>query len=661
MAEPRAADVTIGVCYYPEHWPEAMWLDDARRMRAVGIKRVRVGEFAWSRLEPRPGHYDFDWLGRALDILHGEGLEVVLGTPTATPPKWLVDRMPDMLPVDARGRTRGFSSRRHYCFSHAGYRHECARIVTALAERFGRHPGIFAWQTDNEYGCHDTALSYSHEALVGFRHWLKERYGDIHVLNDAWGNVFWSMEYRDFAEIDLPAGAVTEANPSHRADFHRYSSDQVAAFNRVQTEIIRALSPGRDILHNFMTFFLDFDHYAVMKDLDIATWDSYPLGSIDVFPGEMAHKAAFARTGDPDMQAFHHDLYRSVGRGRFWVMEQQPGPVNWAQYNTDAAPGLVRLWGLEGFAHGAETISYFRWRQAPFAQEQFHAGLNLPDNTPDRAFFEVEQLSADLVALGPLGVPMAATAALVFSYEAAWFLRVQPQGRNFTYIEQAFAMYRALRRLGLDIDVVGPHADLSAYALVLVPPMPHVPDVLAAALANFEGTLLVGSRTGSRTASHRIPDNLAPGPLAGVLGVKVTRAESFRPYSAVSVSYDNEVFAFDRWREFVGAAPGTEVLAETQDGGPALTRHGRAHYLAGVPDRVLLERIVERLAREAGLSVAALPPGLRTRRRGIYRFVFNYGPEPVDISPHFPDRDFVLGAPTLEVGGIAVSRFLAGP
>ena len=427
MAEPRDTDVTIGVCYYPEHWPEAMWADDARRMRAAGIKRVRIGEFAWSRLEPRSGHFDFDWLGRALDTLHGAGLEVVLGTPTATPPKWLVDAMPDMLPVDARGRPRGFASRRHYCFSHAGYRRECARIVTALATRFGQHPGIAAWQTDNEYGCHDTVLSYSHEALVGFRHWLTERYGDIRKLNEAWGNVFWSMEYRDFAEIDLPSGAVTETNPSHRTDFHRYSSDQVAAFNRVQIEIIRALSPGRDILHNFMTFFLDFDHYEVMKDLDIATWDSYPLGSLDVFPGDTAHKAAFARTGDPDLQAFHHDLYRGAGRGRFWVMEQQPGPVNWAQYNTDALPGLVRLWGLEGFAHGAETMSWFRWRQAPFAQEQFHAGLNMPDNTPDRALFEVEQLSADLTALGPLGAPAPARVALVFSYEAAWFLRVQPQ------------------------------------------------------------------------------------------------------------------------------------------------------------------------------------------------------------------------------------------
>jgi beta-galactosidase len=654
--KPTATDATIGVCYYPEHWPEALWADDARRMRAAGITRVRIGEFAWSRLEPSPGVHDFDWLGRALDVLHGEGLEVILGTPTATPPKWLVDAMPDMLPVDRHGRPRGFASRRHYCFSHVGYRRECARIVTALAERFGNHPAIVAWQTDNEYGCHDTVLSYSREALIGFRHWLKERYGSVGALNEAWGNVFWSMEYRDFDEIDLPSGAVTETNPAHRTDFHRYASDQVAAFNRVQTGIIRALSPGRDILHNFMTFFLDFDHYETMKDLDIATWDSYPLGSLDVFPGDAAHKADYARTGDPDLQAFHHDLYRGAGRGRFWVMEQQPGPVNWAHYNTDALPGLVRLWGLEGFAHGAETISYFRWRQAPFAQEQFHAGLNLPNNEPDRALFEVEQLSADLAALGPLGPVRQARAALVFSYEASWFLRVQPQGRNFTYIEQAFAMYRALRRLGLDVDIVGPHADLSPYALVLVPPMPLVPDVLAASLATFKGTLLVGARSGSRTASHRIPDNLAPGPLAGILGIKVTRVESFRAYAAVPVRYDNLSCSFDRWREFVVPGPGTEVLATAEDGHPALTRLGRAHYLAGAPDTALLERLVERLAGDAGLPVTVLPAGLRTRARGPWRFVLNYGPAPVDISPYFPATDYVLGQPMLAVGGVAVLR-----
>lgn len=188
---PAIARPALGVCYYPEHWPEAMWAADAHRMAEIGISVVRIGEFAWSRLEPEPGRFDFAWLDRAIATLQGAGLGVVLGTPTATPPKWLVDRMPDMVAVDVDGRPRRFGSRRHYCFSHRGYRRQAARIVEALARRYGEHPAVVAWQTDNEYGCHDTVLSYSPAALEGFRRWLRARHGDdIAALNQAWGTVF---------------------------------------------------------------------------------------------------------------------------------------------------------------------------------------------------------------------------------------------------------------------------------------------------------------------------------------------------------------------------------------------------------------------------------------------------------------------------------------
>tara|TARA_R110000824_G_scaffold390760_2_gene587460 strand:+ start:131530 stop:133491 length:1962 start_codon:yes stop_codon:yes gene_type:complete len=647
-------DAAIGVCYYPEHWPEAMWIDDARRMREVGITRVRIGEFAWSRLEPDPGRYDLDWLRRAIDILHEAGLGVILGTPTATPPKWLVDQMPDMLAVDHYGRVRGFGSRRHYCFSHIGYRKECARIVGVLAEKFGKHPGVVAWQTDNEYGCHNTVRSYSRSALHGFRHWLQERYGSIDKLNLAWGNVFWSMEYRSFEEVDLPSGAVTETNPSHRTDFDRFSSDQVRAFNQVQTEIIRALSPGRDILHNFMTFHVDFDHFDIMQDMDIATWDSYPLGSLDVFAGDAAHKNDYARTGDPDLQAFHHDLYRGTGRGRFGIMEQQPGPVNWASYNTDALPGMVRLWGMEGFAHGAEMVAYFRWRQAPFAQEQFHAGLNLPDNEPDRAFFEVENLSCDLAVIGDLGKSAPARIAIIYSYDAQWLLRAQPQGRSFSYIEQIFSIYRSLRAMGLDIDIVGPDAALDAYEMVVLPSMPYVPNGLAQALADFNGVLLVMPRSGSRTRSHWIPEGLAPGPLCNLLGIRITRVESFRAGASAPVRFNDSYHSFDRWREFVDVVQG-EALALTEDGHPALTLNGRAYYLAGWPSPAFLEELLLQLVRKAGLVPRTLPRGMRLRRRGRFCFAFNYGPDPVDVTEIAPG-ELVRGEWRLQVGDFAVVR-----
>ncbi|MEO1000598.1 MAG: beta-galactosidase, partial [Pseudomonadota bacterium] len=267
----------LGVCYYPEHWPERMWAADAARMAALGLSVVRIGEFAWERIEPSSGDLRWGWLDRAMAVLGEAGLGVVLGTPTATPPRWVLEKHPDMLPVGADGRARGFGSRRHYDFSHRGYRAETARIVELMAARYGRHPALIAWQTDNEYGCHDTTLSYSAAAEAAFRDWLADRYGQIDALNAAWGNVFWSMGYRTYGEIGLPAGLVTEANPAHAMAFRRFASEAVRDFNRAQVEIIRAHSDA-PVAHNYMGRVTEFDHHRVAADMEIAAWDSYPLG-----------------------------------------------------------------------------------------------------------------------------------------------------------------------------------------------------------------------------------------------------------------------------------------------------------------------------------------------------------------------------------------------
>ncbi len=643
----------LGVCYYPEHWPEVMWKQDAADMVKAGITHVRVGEFAWSRFEPEPGTYDFDWLARAIDTLGDAGLKLILGTPTATPPKWLVDKMPDMLPISREGRTRGFGSRRHYCFSHIGYRRECARITRAMAERFGDHPAVVAWQTDNEYGCHNTTHSYTPAAKANFQTWLEARYETIGALNEAWGNAFWSMEYLSFDEIELPNQAVTETNPAHRWDYRRFASDEVKAFNKVQTDILRELSPGRDLVHNFMTFVTEYDHFSVSEDLDVASWDSYPIGSLDVMPFVRENKQHFVRTGDPDIQAYHHDLYRACGRGRFWIMEQQPGPVNWAPYNPDPLPGMQRLWGWEAFAHGAELVSYFRWRQAPFAQEQFHAGLNRPDGVPDRALHEVTQLGSELTRLGDIEPASLADVAIVYSYDSHWALLNQPQGQNFSYIVQTLAIYRALREKGLNVDFVSPDAPLDGYKLVVLPSQIHVSDEMTARLTSFRGDLIVLPRSGSRTVSHEIPANLAPGPLSDLLGIKVTRAESFREFAAVEVDYRAKSYTFDRWREYVEGD--AETVAHTTDGHPAITRKKNAYYIAGWPDEALLRDFLDVRAAAAGLSALDLPFGVRTRKRGKYRFYVNYNPQTVSIADCV-SGELVLGSLDLAGADVAIER-----
>lgn len=611
---------TLGVCYYPEHWPEDVWADDARRMVDAGLSWVRIGEFAWSRLEAEPDVLTFDWLDRAIDVLGSAGLKIVLGTPTATPPRWMLDKHPTMLALDEAGNPRGFGSRRHYCFSHRGYRAESKRITRLLAERYGSNQHIQAWQTDNEYACHDTTRSYSHAATEGFQNWLAQKYQSPDALNRAWGNVFWSMEYDDFADIDLPNLTVTEPNHPHVLDFYRYSSDMVVEFNREQVTEIRKHSDA-PIIHNYMGRETSFDHFKVGADLDIASWDSYPIGFLsDRIEGTPDHKRRFLRQGDPDNQAFHHDLYRAVGKGRWWIMEQQPGPVNWAPYNPAPLPGMARLWAWEAFAHGAETVCYFRWRQAPFAQEQMHAGLLRPDSADAPALAEALQVSGEINALPDVGTARA-DVALIFDYESAWAWEAQPQGADFDQFRLAFSAYRACRRAGLNVDILPPDtSDLGAYKLTLAPGIMHLSDPLRAALQGANA--LIGPRTDTKTEHLSIPTPLGPN-IEG-FDASVVLTESLPPDVGVPLKSGGQ---FLHWREVLeGAASVTE---EAEDGTPAIMRSGNLRYLAGWPDDPTWDRIMAALCGEVGLKHHALPDGLRIRDTDTHRFVFNYAPEPL--------------------------------
>lgn len=643
----------LGVCYYPEHWPASWWAEDAARMRDLGITHVRIGEFAWSRIEPVSGYFDWGWLDRAMDVLAKAGLKIVLGTPTATPPKWLIDRHPDILPVDEKGQVRGFGSRRHYSFSAPVWTTESRRIVEAVARRYGTHPGLVGWQTDNEYGCHDTIVSWGPHDLAAFKQWLRRRYQTPEALNEAWGNVFWSMELGSFDETFLPNLSVTETNPAARLDFWRFSSDQVVAYNQMQVEILRAHSPDRFITHNFMGLFYDFDHWAVGDDLDFATWDSYPIGFTERFPFPEEEKIRYARTAHPDMAAFHHDLYRGVGRGRWWVMEQQPGPVNWAPWNPVPRKGQIRLFTWEALAHGAEVVSYFRWRQAPFAQEQNHAGLHLPDRTLSPGGLEAAQVGRELKELGPLPESTQAPVALVFDYEASWITRIQPQGQDFDYAEMTYRWYEAVRRLGLDVDIVRPGAPLDGYKLILAPTLPHVSASAFAVFHNAEGFILFGPRSGSRTRTFAIPENLGPGPLADLIPLKVVQVASLRPglTEPIRGSVDG---AITRWREDLEERGAVDVHARFADGSAALARAGSRAYLAGWLEGEGLSNLMAWALSQAGLHGVNLPADIRLRRRGSVVFAFNYGNEDWNI-PSSLGRP-VLGTSCLEPGGVAIMR-----
>ncbi|MDB4146387.1 beta-galactosidase [Amylibacter sp.] len=601
----------LGTCYYPEHWSRDIWKSDVIRMVELGLSWVRIGEFSWSKIEPKEGELDWEWLDCIVELLRSHKLDIIMGTPTATPPKWVLDKYPDMLAIDELGNVRGFGSRRHYCFSHLGYRKEAERITREMVSRYGLK--VQAWQVDNEYGCHDTTLSYSQAALEGFRDWLSQKYQSPSALNKAWGNIFWSMEINEFSDIELPNLTVTEPNPAHVMDFRRYTSDQVVKFNNSQVTVLRKFSKA-PLIHNYMGRITAFDHYEVGDDLDIASWDSYPLGFLEmVSDADEKFKAKYAHQGDPDFQSFHHDLYRTVGSGRWWVMEQQPGPVNWAAYNPAPLAGMVRLWSWEAIAHGAEVVCYFRWRQAPFAQEQMHAGLLRVDNMPAPAWNEISKLNSEINSLGIIE-QKDAHIALIFDYQSQWAWEIQPQAADFDYFREVFDTYSCLKKLGVDVDVCSSNdPNLNKYKIIFAPSLFSTNEILE----NCSGHLVLGPRFNSKTTEFKIPNPLPPNVMG--LDVIVERVETLRPNMSRPLKGAGSVI---RWIEDI--SHNATVLDETKDGAPIILQQNNKTYLAACLDLTAKNKLFKKLLKDQGINYVEMPEGVRQRSTKNHKFIWNY-------------------------------------
>ncbi|MFT7438177.1 MAG: beta-galactosidase [Polaribacter sp.] len=649
----------FGVCYYPEHWPQAQWEQDAQMMSELGLTYVRIGEFAWSRLEPNPGELDFTWLDQAILTLNNAGLKVVICTPTATPPKWLIDQHPEILPVDPNtGATRGFGSRRHYDFSSVQYLQQSLRITRALALRYGSHNGIVGWQTDNELCCHDTALSGSSNARSAFQAWCSDQYSSIEKLNTDWGNVFWSMEYRDFTEIELPILAVTETSPAHRLAYRRFSSDQVVNYHTLMVAEIRQHAPDQFITHNFIPMNeTAVDNFALAAPLDFTSYDNYPLGRTDLMltgaPAEQLNR--YMRTGHPDFATYYHDQTRGLLNRGFWVMEQQPGPVNWANNNPRPAPGMIRFWTLEAFAHGADCVCYFRWRQAPFAQEQMHAGLLRPDNSKTEAWPEAQQAMLEVSKLDITNqTTQSASVAIITGVEGLWVSDIEKQGEAYDFNSVQFSYYSALRELGVTVDFISVDADFSPYALIIAPSLPIIDSAFVEKCKNSSAEFVFGPRSGAKTSEFGYPTDLPPGLLQTLLPIRVLSVETLREDFAEVLTWNGRQYESCHWREQLDAA-NTEVIATYHNDEPAIVRSGQFTYLGTLTNRAFLLDFLQQQCEHNGVRTYRFDKDIRVVQRGALMFAFNYSEQP-QVLPIAANTQWLLGNATVEPHGIAVWR-----
>lgn len=639
----------FGVCYYPEHWPEARWAEDARWLKTLGVTTVRLAEFAWSRLEAEPERFTWGWLDRAVALFVDAGFEVILGTPTAAPPVWLSRLDPSTLPVDDQGRRRNYGGRRHYCPNNLAYREHTRRIVTAMATRYGAAPGVVGWQIDNEFGGGNTARCYCPVCEAAFRRWLEARYGALAALNAAWGTVFWSAEFDDWAQIGAPILNLAKPNAAHVLDYYRFCSDSMVSYQQFQIDLLRAVVGDRHfITHNFMGLYPDLNYFDLARSLDFVTWDSYPTGNADrwrpMLYGDEKPPVFAYDVGDPYITAFAHDLTRGLLARPFWIMEQQVGHVNWGYANPLIRPGTVRLWGWHAVAAGADALVVFRERAALAAQEKYHSGLQHHDGTPDVGYFDLERLHAEQTRLAALtAAPPQAQVALLWNYDDLWALQGEPHTREFTYLRHLFVYYRALQRLGVPVDVVPPGRDLSAYRCVIAPTAHLVTPELARQLTDYVtggGALLLGVRSGFKNnANTALPEPL-PGLLRPLVGATVTDWGALPGGVTWEVAADVAGLAGPAGLWVETLAPAEAEAKAHYTSGPyagrvALTRHragaGEAWYCGWHPSAEQALALVRHLTEHLGLTRLAgdLPAGLLAARRGAHTLLLNFTDAPL--------------------------------
>ena len=637
MSADNNTTLTLGVCDYPEQVDKSQWPLHAQQQKALGLSYVRLAEFSWAKIEPTQNCYEWRWLDEAIDIYAAQGLQIVLGTPTATPPAWLVEQFPEILPVDEMGQVKTFGSRRHYDHASAVYREQCRRIVTLMTQRYGEHPAVVGWQTDNELGHEGTAVSYGGASAARFPLWLQEKYGELASLNKAWGTSFWSQTYTSWSQI-IPANltAVRQANPSQALDYQRFCSDMIIEFQALQIDIIRRHSPGRFITHNYVIFAAEFDLYKASVNLDFVAWDSYPIGMLEYFATWESEeiKTQFARTGHPDLVSLNHDLYRGLKNGKdFWVMEQQCGHANWAQYNPLPAQGAVSLWTAQAWAHGASSVIYFRWRASHMAQEIMHSGLLQQDGRPDRGYGEVQDFPSQDFALAKVN----AKVALLHDYNSMWIYDQQKHNQDLSYWYQFIHFYSALRSMGIDVDIIHPEQlELGKYSLVVAPALTLVTDAIALKLCASaqQCPLVLGPRTAFRTDSGLVPNFGQFALLRELVGIKLNNFDSMRPtlQQDLQGSHSETSHVAKLWCEsydLEGAYARYHYCDGPMAGQAGVTQKDQVTVIGALSKSLIVEVLQEVLA-EQGIETLDLPDGLRLSRRGETRLMMNFNQQPVD-------------------------------
>lgn len=613
----------VGVVYYPEQWDAARWEADIKQMAEAGVTVVRLAEFAWCRMEPAPGQFTFEWLDEVIDLFAQHKIAVILCTPTNTPPRWLTDQHPDVLPIQANGMTTHAGVRGHRCFNSVSLNYYASVIIHQMAMRYGTHPAVIGWQLDNEYwmlDCHCPSCNTS------FRQWLIQKYETVSRLNEEWGTIVWSGEYSDWQQVTVPYGGSRFQNPSYLLDFARFQWDMMELFQREQINHIRQYSKHQFITHNFHTYPQRVNLHQLGRELDVASFDYYP----NTDPQKQA-------TGQYS-GALALDVTRGIKRKKFYIMEQLSGsPGCWFPSWRAPYPGFIRAFAWQAIAKGADKVLHFRWRSATVGAEQFWQGLIDPSNVPGRRLREFSQFAQEVNRLSAklIDTTFKHQVAIVMSHENMEAMRIQHQS---DYYENIKDYHRTLTKLGIGCDVIEAGVSLEQYKLVIVPSLYITHEETANRLEQFAqagGTVVLTFRSGVKLVNNQHVETMLPGYLQKSSGIYVEEYDAIGQSTQTIRDEDGETYSSSIWCDIV-SLQGAEAIAWYEDefysGTPAVTCNrvgkGKVYYVATHPEEAYLRKLMSRLAMEQHINYNAnLPEGVQVIERfgesSRYLFILN--------------------------------------
>jgi Beta-galactosidase len=650
--------MVIGTAYYPEHWEKSLWEEDILRMKEHGITMLRIGDFAWSKYEYKEEEFTIDYFDSFLELCTKHSMEVIFCTPTAAPPVWLTHKYPEVLNYDIEGNAY-YGPRRHYNYNSEIYRRFCERIVEKLAMHYCKWDIIVGWQIDNEIS-NDLGEFYSESDHKAYKEYLKKKFNTLECLNESMGLTFWSRTYSDWEQVTLnrknAGGAI---NPHLALEEKRFFSESAISFCEMQVKVLKKYLPnGKFVTTNGL--FSPIDNNRLMESgLDFITYDSYPNFAFDLSENTEQISNLKDRSWSKNMM-----WSRSISPV-YGIMEQQAGANGWTSRMETPMPkpGQMKLWTMQSVAHGADMISYFRWRTSPIGCEIYWHGLNDYCNMDNRRLKELKEISHDIKNLEEVrGAVYKGELAILKDSSNTWDAQVDCWHKRVdNYSDNSWFEAVQLTHTPCDYKYISSETkveELLQYKM-LVYPHPAIIEQATSDLleqyVNNGGILILGARTGYKDEFGRCPMRPMPGVVSEWCGVTVSDYTLVGPEDeGVGIEWNGKRISVPVFNEvLMVTSDDTEVLANFSgsyyDDKPALCRravgNGVVYYLGSCFSVEMAKEFLEITGYKSPYkTVLELPEdtemAVRSNEEYDFLFVLNYKKEKLDIR---------LGQPLLEL------------